>query len=287
MYSYSFKYIICPVFIIISVWFIIVVGFDIAPFGHFRVVHGEYNSHLESCSPIFKSWALLISGSVDIILSSILLALFIRPLVKLDSGMKINHFREEMSSRQLTIDVAKSKSTLHFDASHSQLPIDDRVGKLSNINHLSISTMNKTHPQGTDAQTPTEIVITPYNRNEQTLTPSKLYAKSTEPIHYNKTSHDQTLSPCDEESEFKNDNVNIENSIKYHALSVSTLKRLRSSSSHSSGNSSVASFITDAQTPTVDISSAEDLEDMELEALWKETETEAKMTTFICKYSAS
>ena len=110
MYSYSFKYIICPLFITISLWFCIAVFFDDI-YTQFGAVSGEYNQHYQSCSPIFNQHAVLTSGLFDIVLSSILLILFIRPLVKLNQEMKIDHFKEEISTRQCTIDISKSMNT--------------------------------------------------------------------------------------------------------------------------------------------------------------------------------
>jgi len=74
------------------------------------VVYGEYNTYYQSCSPIFHQWAVLTSGSFDIIICSILLILFIRPLTKLNREMKMDNIRENVSSRQLTFEISKTKT---------------------------------------------------------------------------------------------------------------------------------------------------------------------------------
>jgi len=104
---YSTRYIIVPLLAIIGTLSLIAISLDFPC----QLAKGEYNEQYKSCEPVYNQAAVIIGGIIDITMCSILLSLFIHPLVKLSREVKLEHHVEQfqVSSHQLSIDVSKAK----------------------------------------------------------------------------------------------------------------------------------------------------------------------------------
>eukprot|EP00484_Ammonia_sp_Unknown_P012990 CAMPEP_0197073534 /NCGR_PEP_ID=MMETSP1384-20130603/210654_1 /TAXON_ID=29189 /ORGANISM="Ammonia sp." /LENGTH=366 /DNA_ID=CAMNT_0042512371 /DNA_START=229 /DNA_END=1326 /DNA_ORIENTATION=+ len=99
MYSYSTTRIIAPLFLLIILWLLTNTYFIFID-DTFHTVNIHANS---SCSPTFRPHAILLAAAFDICLSSVLLLLFIRPLMKLNQEMTLSEFKTEISTHRLPI----------------------------------------------------------------------------------------------------------------------------------------------------------------------------------------
>eukprot|EP00485_Elphidium_margaritaceum_P013834 CAMPEP_0202726218 /NCGR_PEP_ID=MMETSP1385-20130828/184500_1 /ASSEMBLY_ACC=CAM_ASM_000861 /TAXON_ID=933848 /ORGANISM="Elphidium margaritaceum" /LENGTH=529 /DNA_ID=CAMNT_0049392433 /DNA_START=269 /DNA_END=1858 /DNA_ORIENTATION=+ len=118
VYAYSFRRIICPLFALIFFWFVVVL-FVICLNPFFHAVEGRYSVELQSCTPIYHQYAVICGGCFDVLLCSILLALFVVPLVKLSRTGKIQHFKRQISSKLSVIDVTTARNTPRPSPRHS------------------------------------------------------------------------------------------------------------------------------------------------------------------------
>mmetsp|Transcript_51821 Transcript_51821/g.46520 ORF Transcript_51821/g.46520 Transcript_51821/m.46520 type:complete len:384 (+) Transcript_51821:27-1178(+) len=97
-YSYSKKYVIFPLLILLIINFILALAADFllpAEAG----IDGYYDEEIEACAPIFGVAALAVNLLNDLFFCTVLLILFIRPLIKLQ-GMRKAVKLQEMSSGQ-------------------------------------------------------------------------------------------------------------------------------------------------------------------------------------------
>eukprot|EP01084_Bolivina_argentea_P308589 533651_1 len=138
MYSYSQKHIIYPLFILIILWFITALSFDIIS----NVVNGKYNIKYQTCSPIFKSYAVIVSGTFDVLFCTILLILFIRPLIKLNRNMKRDQHLERLSTRQFTMDIYKLNAKTKLDVKQSKTTESEHITRNNDIDLCVSSDIN-------------------------------------------------------------------------------------------------------------------------------------------------
>eukprot|EP01084_Bolivina_argentea_P123515 218882_1 len=99
-YQYSLKYIISPLLFSIFLWFIVAMICD------YLYVSGIYDYKIKYCNSSLPQWGLILSGSIDVFLSSISLTLFIIPMFKLRK-LHSKHKAQEESSNRFTEIVVK------------------------------------------------------------------------------------------------------------------------------------------------------------------------------------
>eukprot|EP01084_Bolivina_argentea_P123514 218879_1 len=91
-YEYSLKYIISPLLFSIFLWFIVAMICD------YLYVSGIYDYKIKYCNAYHPQWGLILSGSIDFVLSSVSLGLFVIPMFKLRK-LYSEHKTKDQSSR--------------------------------------------------------------------------------------------------------------------------------------------------------------------------------------------
>ena len=136
MYSYSPKLVIYPLFTIIIWWYLMVV-FDTfigVLYTKLSPIYGFYNMEHETCLVIVHKWAAALACSYDIIISTILLVLFPRPLVLLNHEMKREYQYDFVSTRHLNVIDEE------IEGNHSESEISD-VAAASKVSHIQSTQM--------------------------------------------------------------------------------------------------------------------------------------------------